>query len=208
MKDLTAQQQDFLIEISNVGMSRAARQLSSLLAEDIDMTVPTVTVTTLDHLCQQAIISSSGRVACVYQSLSGCLSGKAMLLFAGGDSRTLINSILSSLPQAGSVPQEDFEHEAMVEIGNIIVSSSISTLADLVKKEVELSVPTYIELSADELAINMTIGEEGTSATSVIVLATQLSATRSCVSGTMLLTFSPDSMDRLINSLSPVADGE
>lgn len=191
---LTPAQHDALSEIANIGASRSAKQLSLLLDDEIHLSVPEVAIVSVSELPEAIGIAVSDDVACVYQDMSGCLTGKARLIFHTQESRVLVQMLVGSVPVLTGISMQIYEHEAMKELGNIIISVCISTMTDILGKETRLAIPMYREGIFEEII------EEDSSNAGVLVMKTALTAGRRGISGALIVTLSlPDIIDLLKN---------
>lgn len=189
---LTTAQYDALVEIANIGASRSAKQLSLLLDDEIQMSVPKVEIVSVPELPGAIGVAVTDDVACVYQNMSGCLTGKARLIFHTHESRLLVQALVGSVSVLSGISMQIYEHEAMKEIGNIIISVCISTMTDMIGKETRLAIPMYREGTFGEVI------EEDASNAGVLVMQTALTAGRRGISGMLIVTMSlPDIIDLL-----------
>ena len=189
---LTPAQHDALSEIANIGASRSAKQLSLLLDDEIHLSVPEVAIVSVQELPGAIGVAITDDVACVYQDMSGCLTGKARLIFHTHESRILVQMLVGSVPVLSGISMQIYEHEAMKELGNIIISVCISTMTDMLGKETRLSIPMYCEGVFEEVI------EEDSGNAGVLVMKTVLTAGRRGISGALIVTLSlPDIIDLL-----------
>lgn len=189
---LTPAQHDALSEIANIGASRSAKQLSLLLDDEIHLSVPEVAIVSVPELPGAIGIAVTDDVACVYQDMSGCLTGKARLIFHTHESRMLVQMLVGSVPVLSGISMQIYEHEAMKELGNIIISVCISTMTDMLGKGTRLAIPMYREGVFEEIV------EEDSSNAGVLVMKTALTAGRRGISGVLIVTLSlPDIIDLL-----------
>lgn len=192
MQLMTPAQHDALSEIANIGASRSAKQLSMLLDDEIYLSVPEVAIVSVSELPGAIGVAVTDDVACVYQDMSGCLTGKARLIFHTHESRMLVQMLVGSVPVLSGISMQIYEHEAMKELGNIIISVCISTMTDMLGKETRLAIPIYCEGVFEEII------EEDSSNAGVLVMKTVLTAGRRGISGALIVTLSlPDIIDLL-----------
>ncbi len=187
------QLRDSLTEVCNIGTSRAASQLSILLKDNISVEVPVVTLSTLDHLPKLLGKSEDEVFVAVSQNMTGCFQGEAVLLFTNSDCKVLVESVLQGFGGMDAPNADIYKQESMIEIGNIIVSASISSLADMLKSEVLLTVPAYHEYSLREL-----LSRNENKEIPIVAIVTQLDADNERVSGMLLYLFEADSIDVLL----------
>ncbi|MDF1654273.1 MAG: hypothetical protein P1U34_04090 [Coxiellaceae bacterium] len=199
---MTDQMRDSLTEVCNVGTSRAASQLSILLKDNISVEVPIVTLSTLDHLPELLNKDRDEVLVAVSQNMTGCFKGQALLLFTSSDCKVLVETVLQGFGGMDAPDADVYKQESMIEIGNIIVSASISSLADMLKSEVLLTVPVYHEYSLREL-----LSKNESKDTPVVAIVTQLDSDNERVSGMLLYLFDSDSIDMLLKLVSELGEG-
>src|SRR3989338_11030946 len=192
---LTPAQHDALSEFPIFGASRSAKQLSMLLDDEIHLSIPEVAIVMVSELPEAIGIAVTDDVACVYQDMSGCLTGKARLIFHTHESRLLVQALVGSVPVLSGISMQIYEHEAMKEIGNIIISVCISTMTDMLGKETRLAIPIYREGFFGEII------EEDSMNAGVLVMKTALTAGRRGISGVLIVTLSLPDIIGLLKSL-------
>ena len=189
---LTPAQHDALSEIANIGASRSAKQLSLLLDDEIHLSVPEVAIVSVQELPGAIGVAVTDDVACVYQDMSGCLTGKGRLIFHTHESRILVQMLVGSVSVLSGISMQIYEHEAMKELGNIIISVCISAMTDMLGKTTRLSIPMYREGVFEEIM------EEDSGIAGVLVMKTALTAGKRGISGALIITLSlPDIIDLL-----------
>ena len=185
-------QHDALWEIANIGASRSAKQLSLLLDDEIHLSVPEVAIVSVQELPGAIGVAVTDDVACVYQDMSGCLTGKGRLIFHTHESRILVQMLVGSVSVLSGISMQIYEHEAMKELGNIIISVCISAMTDMLGKTTRLSIPMYREGVFEEIM------EEDSGNAGVLVMKTALTAGKRGISGALIITLSlPDIIDLL-----------
>lgn len=185
-------------------MSRAATQLSLLLNDEILVSIPTARVVEAKDLFSTLGLAQQEDAVCAGQELSGGLEGYSLLLLPLEQSRTLISSLIGHEPLLEGTDMRIFEHEAMTEIANIIISSAITVMADLLKVEIYLGVPGYGNKSLN--ALFRRTSANGTQH-HVIVLDARLNATHKQVSGSLVLALAVNSLSAMLARLHDFASG-
>ncbi len=198
---LSSLEQDSLTELTGIGLNRAATQLSSLLKDTISISVPKVEIVSVEEVLDALAMTGEEDVACVWQRLQGQVDGTAMLVFHLDGTRRLVNALIGSVPVLAGVDLRAYEHEAMTEIGNIIISSGISVFSDLIRGDIELSVPTYGEHRLLDL-IAAQAGDQKPEDLSVIVIMASLQVSQQNVNGCLLLLLSVRSVNALLQQLN------
>jgi len=200
---LSPVERDAIAELANIGISRAARQLSVLLDDEIRIQLPSVTLFDSPSAAIAALSqNASGDVACVYQRLSGELTGRVALLLPSRDSRALFHSLIGQGAPLQGVDLRAYEHEAMTEIGNIIISSCVSAMADMLQRRINVSVPRYAEASIDDL-----FEDEAREGQAALVIHARLKAVRRDTEGVIMLMFSASVARRILDAMQRLIGG-
>lgn len=166
MIELSALENDALIEIFNIGVGQAAASMSALVAEEVRMSVPSISFigraeaarllgsrisTDADGrtAAHAPLAEGAGRICGVSQHYEGAFDTDAILMFPEDKSLEIVRLMVGE-----SVPLEqltDMEQEAMCEIGNIILNACIGTLANIFQQELRGSLPAYHVGTSDEI---------------------------------------------------------
>lgn len=199
--NLTELQRDALAEMANISASRAAKQLSLLLRDHIEITTPSVEVATFDELTGRLEPMAGGPgLACVYQELSGAIEGRIHLVFHDEGSKSLVHALVGEAVMLTEETLRAYEHEAMTEVGNIIISTFAAMLADLVGTEIRLGIPSYAEGRTRQVLCAGHDPEAG-AGEGVIVIETVLRAAEQDVSGAVMVVLRIDSLAHLLRQL-------
>lgn len=137
MLNLDADQNDALSEIFNIGMGQAAAALSSLINDEVLLSVPHVRILTVSEAAHQLNATDSTLYG-VRQPFRGVLNGDALLIFPGHKSLELVRMVAGN-----NVPAEELdaiEQDAMAEIGNVMLNACIASLSNLLQNTFELDV--------------------------------------------------------------------
>lgn len=198
---------DALCELANVGMSRAAAQLSELLHDHIDITVPEVLVVEPDEIARALMLDVKTSVAAVWQKLSGDMDGTAILMFPSEDSKALVHSLVGQVME-GAVDADlrAIEYEAMMEIGNIIIASAMVGMADMLGQEIRMSLPNYVETELSSV-MEHRIGDGSGHQMRVVIMFTRLHAARRNIEGRMVLLMTVPSAKDLFAKLNELLHG-
>lgn len=139
LEDMGNMEIDVLREIGSIGTGNAATALSGLLSRKVEMTLPRVEIQGYN----EAIASMGGPetiVSGVLVKLSGEING-LMLYIQRLDFINLVLGQVLSEQITGYDQLREIEISALVEIGNIMISSYVSAIAKLTGISVNLSVP-------------------------------------------------------------------
>ena len=132
---------DAITELLNIGIGSAASALSEMVDDEVALTIPEIALVAPDQAAKVLGKSLQGSISAVHQEFQGPIWGKALLFFPEEQSLELVRAVIDS-----SMPLEDvseMEQEAIEEIGNIILSACLSSLADVFGKEIHTQLPEF-----------------------------------------------------------------
>ena len=135
---------DTLKEISNIGTGHAVTALSQLLKRNFRMEVPIVNFVEFKDVAN-FVGGAETLVIGVLVHISGDLNGIVMFLVKRDSARNLINILLGS-NSSNDDNFSEMELSTVTEVGNILVSSYLGSLAAMMNKKIIPSVP---QLAAD-----------------------------------------------------------
>ena len=140
---------DALTELVNIGVSRAAVSLRTLVGQEILLSVPSVQVVTRADAARIIAERGEDRLVAVHQAFDGDISGRALLIFPETKSLELVRAVTG-----GELPLEDIielEQEALAETGNIILNGCLATIANQLQRSLKMSLPEIVRGSGSDL---------------------------------------------------------
>jgi len=142
-------ERDALTELVNIGVSRAASGLRQMVGRQVILSVPSVEV--VSRVAASALIREreTGPLVAIRQDFHGAFEGQALLIFPEQNSMELVRSVTSG--QVGDHEIADFEDEALIETGNIVLNSCLATMANMLERPLEMSLPQVIRGAAPGL---------------------------------------------------------
>lgn len=202
---LTEFQKDALKEFGNIGSAHAATSLSQMVGREIEMKVPNIAIAPVDAI--KNVINPDEPVAGLYfQLMDGTNnSGHIYILFPEASAYAL-SDILMGMEPGTTKEISDVEKSALMEVGNILVSSFSDASAELLGMTMLPSPPSYSFSMARSL-IESILKEIGKSTPNAILFNTSLSDESKCVKGYLLLLPNPDTLDNLLHILGEKANG-
>lgn len=144
-EDMNSMDIDVLREIGSIGTGNAATALSQVLSQKVEMKLPEVRIMGYNEAIK-ALGGPETIVAGVLVQMSGEVSG-IMLYIQRLDFINLVLGRLLSEKIHDYRQLQSLETSALVEIGNIMISSYISAISKLTDITISLSVPS--------IAVNM-----------------------------------------------------
>lgn len=135
-------QRDALTELLNIGVGRAASGLRAMIGVPVSLSVPAVDV--MSHKAAAALIDEreGDEVVAVRQDFSGAFAGRAVLIFPRANGLELARAVLG--PDTPDDEIAAMEKEALAETGNVILSSCLATMANMLGQTLEVSLPEVI----------------------------------------------------------------
>jgi len=145
MRAFTALEMDALTEAFNLSLGEATAAFSAIVREEIELSVPVVEFVSRDELACRLQSGQAGgvedrlcRISQHFHTGDG-FATDALLLFPEQGSLEIVRRMLG---EDTSVEQiTELEQDALAEIGNIIINSCMSSLADLFGSEITGSLP-------------------------------------------------------------------
>ena len=194
--ELTEFQLDALAETLNLSLGEAAAVFSQLVAEEIELTVPTVELITRDELVRRMEAlqtpGASELLCGISQSFEAesLFSTDTMLVFPERGSLEIVRRMLGN-----AVPIEritELEQDALAEIGNIIINGCMSSLSNLFQTSLNGTLPKV------RLSDACTMFDSLDTADKILVARIGLRMSVQNVSGYVLFMMDLDSMRNFI----------
>ena len=139
---LTDLESDALAELANVAMARASVSLRTMIQHEVLLSVPNVEILAPKEAVAKVAKPGNPNLVAVRQDFSGVFSGRALLIFPEASSLELVRVVVGR--QLALEDIVDLEDEALAETGNIILNSWVATIANLLKKNLKMSLPVVI----------------------------------------------------------------
>lgn len=138
---LTELESDALSELMNMAMGQAAASLNQIVDEEVQLSVPTIELMSRTQFARRMASVIDGEAATISQGIQGLFAGEALLIFPEDQSLELVRKFLGS--DISLEELTELEQDAFVEIGNIILGTSVATLANTLGYEVTTTLPQY-----------------------------------------------------------------
>jgi chemotaxis protein CheC len=202
--ELTAVQQDALIELLNIGFGRAGASLSQLTGHRVVLEVPQVSLHPIAELEQALRPVVLGEVASVHQIFSGPVSGDALLILNYG-AAGMLKELLTNEPPL-PLPLDASAREVLTEVGNILLNACLGTFGNLLQVQVSFSVP-HLNLEAlSDVLKSLLVNREGLRYALVVHAGFRLRDAE--VTGYLVIVLSVASLDRLIKAVEAWEQGQ
>jgi chemotaxis protein CheC len=151
---------DVLREIGNIGAGNAATALAAILDERVEMSLPVVRITDFDTAVN-ALGGAESMTVGVLVNFYGEANGMIMFLMKMEDAKKILSILLQGYEEEEMADEiSEIKLSAIKEIGNILGSSYISSIATLTGLQINLSVP-YIAIDMAGAIMSVPIIEFG-----------------------------------------------
>lgn len=133
---------DALTELVNLGVGRAAAGLRDLVGRQVLLSVPKVALVSPQRAVELLYEREASKLVAVHQIFEGDITGRALLIFPDAKSLELVRAVVG-----GDLQLEDIielEQEALAEIGNIILNSCLATIANMLQRSLNISLPEIL----------------------------------------------------------------
>jgi chemotaxis protein CheC len=198
---VTAEQQDALSELINIGFGRAAATLSVLVGQRVLLEAPRVEILSIPELRSFIVPLATGNEIIVEQLFKGALSGNT-LLFMDSQSISVLVDLLGGGPGVEH-PITEYDREAMLEIGNILLNSYIGSFGNLLKTQITFLVPELRTESLDDLLIHFETGNG--QVTYTLLVKTEFHFTNRSIGGYIVLIVGISSLEDLFRAIENVS---
>lgn len=142
-------ERDALAELGNIGMGKASTALSRMVGGEVLVSVPTIEVVPGAAMAAVLARAMPGPLVAVAERLSGSFRGSAILVVPERASLPLAGAVLPpDLPKDAAADMED---EALGEVGNIVLNSCLSLIANLLGAGIGTTLPEVRRGDAAEI---------------------------------------------------------
>ncbi len=190
---LTELELDMLTEMFNLGVGKAAASLSTMVKQEIELSVPHIEFLSVEELATR--LGSDTTICSVSLQLDGPFSAQSMLLFPEDNSLDIVRQMLGQ-----DLPDEivgELQQEALSEIGNIVLNACIASFAEAMNGEFETKLPVF-ELSRPVDLLNVSEKKNDTA----LFIRIDLTLSASEITGYMAFLMGTLSLEQLKEVLS------
>lgn len=142
-------ERDALTEFMNIGVSRSASSLRKMVDAEVVLSVPAIDIVpenTATRLLEQ---QGGHRLVGIRQRFEGSISGCSLLILTESKAAEFVRAILGKDMMAEEAAA--MEDDTLTEIGNIILSCCLGSIANMVQRSLTMSVPELLRGSASTL---------------------------------------------------------
>ena len=204
LKDLTImsshkfskKQLDVLKEIGNICAGNASVALTQILFKKIELQIPKVKIISMSEVSQA--FKDVSPIICIQMEILGALHGSALLIFEQECAYTIMELLVGKTGDRTKLVTQ-IGISSLKEIGNIVISSYLSTLSSLSRLPVFPSCPQFSDGLATTVIKNVFGGVLNADAY-LILIETVFTEQVTAVSGTFFIAIDSDSMRLILDA--------
>ncbi len=140
---------DALTELVNIGVSRAAASLRTMVGEQVHLSVPSLEVLSRAKASVLICERETDSLVAVRQDFTGAFSGQAMLIFPEAKSLELVRAVTGEV--ASPEDAAGLEEEALTETANVVLNRCLATLANMLERPLDMSLPQIVRTDGARL---------------------------------------------------------
>lgn len=133
---------DALTEMVNIGVNRAASNLREMVGEQVHLSVPRVSLVSREKAIATLSENDAKTLVGIHQVFEGDIVGRALLIFPDTKSLELVRAVAG--PELSLEEIIELEHEALAEIGNVILNGCLATMANMLERSLRMSLPEIL----------------------------------------------------------------
>jgi len=139
-ENLTSLKLDVLKEIGNIGAGNATTALSVMLQTKLEIETPIVKILEFNDIADM-VGGADAIVAAVLTRFTGEVSGMTLFIMEMEEAKNMVSVMLNKTYSEDFVEFDHMEKSALKEVGNILMSSYISSISTLTGLEVRSNPP-------------------------------------------------------------------
>ena len=200
---LTEIQLDALREVSNIGMGHAATALSQLVGRTVHMNVPRVAIREISAV-PEFLGGAERMVVGIYLQILGDARGNILLVFPRESAVRLLEKLLTRKGSKGPILTE-LEMSTLKEVGNILASSFLNALGQMLQRTIIPSVP-MLSFDMAGAVVDYILMELGMTGDLALMVETEFAGDDELISGQFFLLPDPATIGTILKTIG--VDGE
>ena len=189
---------DALTELFNIGLHRAASSLSDLTGQRIIVDLPRLWICPIEETHARLVDLLDGDLATVHQIFRGTVTGDAVLVL-DYDSATRLAALMTDGGVGIGGRLDQSAREVLAEVGNVILSSCLSSFGDMLQVAVSFSVPRMHVESLEGLLRSLRVDNEDLNF--ALLAATRFRLTEGEVGGYLMIAVGMSSLSLIARAL-------
>ena len=190
---------DTLKEIGSMGTAHAATALSKMINKKVTMPVPVVSWVDFKNVAD-FVGGPENVIVGILVALSGNIQGMMMYLMELDAAHATTEIILGAPPTGDKYTFGEMERSVIEEVGNIMISSYLGSLAGLTNSQIKPSIP-FMSVDMANAILSVPAAEFGKMADKILFIESKISVENVQSSGCFILVPNLHSFYRILRSL-------
>jgi chemotaxis protein CheC len=212
--EFTAVQMDALQELANIGSAHSATTLSQMLNTNISMSVPKIDIIDLSQVGD--FLTDELTTMVIFELQGDIPHGGFLVLHFPRDSAKRTANIVQGIdsqsktipwPAKAEHPFSEMDQSAILEVGNIMVSSFLSAASDLIGMGM-LPSPPVLVVDMAHAAITSLIAQMTVEVDDVILFKVKLTSDEHRIAGNILIFLEVNTLQQIALRLEAMMKGE
>ncbi|WP_321504501.1 chemotaxis protein CheC [uncultured Methanoregula sp.] len=191
--EFTAIQMDAMQELSNIGAAHSATTLSQMLDTQIGMSVPEINVVDISKVGE--FLTDELTTLVIFELQGDIPHGGFLILHFPRDSALRTANIIQGSEQTEH-PFNEMDQSAILEVGNIMVSSFLSATSDLLGF-IMLPSPPVLVFDMAHAAITSLIAQMTVEVDDVILFRVKLTSEEYNIAGNILIFLEVSTLEKV-----------
>ncbi|MFA4877873.1 MAG: chemotaxis protein CheC [Methanoregula sp.] len=191
--EFTAIQMDAMRELSNIGAAHSATTLSQMLDTQIGMSVPEINIVDISRVGD--FLTDELTTLVIFELQGDIPHGGFLVLHFPRDSALRTANIIQGSEQTEH-PFNEMDQSAILEVGNIMVSSFLSATSDLLGFMM-LPSPPILVFDMAHAAITSLIAQMTVEVDDVILFRVRLTSDEHNISGNILIFLEVSTLEKV-----------
>lgn len=190
---------DILKEIGSMGTAHAATALSKMVNKKVTMPVPNVAWLDFQNVAN-FVGGPENIIVGILVSLTGNIQGMMMQLMELSSAHNIAELIIGTPPPEDELEFGEMEQSVVQEVGNIMLSAYLTSLAGLTNSQIRQSIP-YMTVDMANAILSVPASEFGRMADKMLFIESQIFVENISCSGCFVLVPNLHSFIRILRSL-------
>ena len=197
IKALTDFQYDALKEVGNIGIGNATTSLSQMVNKKVEISLPDLKLVPIIKV--PIIVKNAAPVVGIIQQLKGDSSGFLVLLLSKDSAKFLVKLVLGQAEDSATF--NEMEQSVLVELGNIMNGTYITSLSNFLGISLGLSPPSQVYDMSDAI-INQIVGMMSLDVEDVLFMKTEFTVNSEKIEGDILIFTDSVSLNRILGAIN------
>jgi chemotaxis protein CheC len=202
--EFTAVQMDALQELANIGSAHSATTLSQMLNTNIGMSVPKIDIIDISKVGD--FLSDELTTMVVFEIQGDIPHGGFLILHFPRDSAKRTANIMQGTSEFDH-PFSEMDQSAILEVGNIMISSFLSAVSDLIGMGL-LPSPPVLVVDMAHAAITSLVAQMTVEVDDVILFRVKLTSDEHKITGNILIFLEVNTLQQIALKLEAMMKGE